>query len=99
MAPILKFFWLTLSQITGKVRITIRMDPRQLTSTFMAMRQRLLASARQILGNDDDAVDALQDAFVGLWSRAGSLSDAQREYRPAASQGRQTGRRRGIGNA
>lgn len=41
----------------------------------MAMRQRLLASARQILGNDDDAVDALQDAFVGLWSRAGSLSD------------------------
>lgn len=75
MAPILKFFWLTLSQITGKVRITIRMDPRQLTSTFMAMRQRLLASARQILGNDDDAVDALQDAFVGLWSRAGSLSD------------------------
>lgn len=41
----------------------------------MALRQRLLASARQILGNDDDAVDALQDAFVGLWSRAGSLSD------------------------
>lgn len=41
----------------------------------MAMRQRLLAIARQLLGNDDDAVDALQDAFVGLWTRADSLSD------------------------
>ncbi|WP_289733372.1 RNA polymerase sigma factor [Paramuribaculum intestinale] len=51
------------------------MDLRQLTSTFMAMRQRLLAIARQLLGNDDDAVDALQDAFVGLWTRSDSLSD------------------------
>lgn len=41
----------------------------------MAMRQRLLAIARQLLGNDDDAVDALQDAFVGLWNAADSLSD------------------------
>ncbi len=38
----------------------------------MAMRQRLLAIARQLLGNDDDAVDALQDALVGLWTRADS---------------------------
>ena len=41
----------------------------------MAMRRRLLATARQLLGNDDDAVDALQDAFVGLWTRADSFSD------------------------
>lgn len=41
----------------------------------MAMRQRLLATARQLLGNEDDAVDALQDAFVGLWTRADRFSD------------------------
>lgn len=40
-----------------------------LTSVFVNLRQRLRGLAAGILGNTDDADDALQDAFCRLWQR------------------------------
>lgn len=40
-----------------------------LTSTFAKLRNRLLATAASITRNDDDAADALQEAFCRLWQR------------------------------
>lgn len=45
------------------------MSDKLLTSTFTAMRKRLLSIAMHILPNEDDAADALQDAFCRLWPR------------------------------
>lgn len=43
-----------------------------LTSVFMRIKGRLRATAQRIV-SDDAADDALQDAFVRLWSRRGDL--------------------------
>ena len=45
------------------------MENDALTSAFMRLRQRLRNIATGILGDGDDADDALQDAFCRLWSR------------------------------
>lgn len=44
------------------------------TSTFTDIRIRLLSMASRFLGNDDDANDALQDAFCKLWQRHENIS-------------------------
>ena len=40
-----------------------------LTDTFMSLRTRFRTRARYILGNAEDAEDALQEAFFKLWTR------------------------------
>lgn len=50
-----------------------------LTSAFQRIRSRLLASSRRIVA-DDDAEDALQEAFCRLWSKHPAIeSEAQAE--------------------
>lgn len=45
-----------------------QMDNRTLTETFERLRGRLRRMASSMLGNDDDAEDALQDAFCRLFA-------------------------------
>lgn len=55
----------------------MQMKKDNLTSTFMALRDKLHRSALGFLKNDEDARDALQDTFLNLW-RSGSVeSDAE----------------------
>lgn len=51
------------------------MDAQHLSDLFAGLQARLRRSARQLLGNDDDAADALQDVFCALWSRRDSIAD------------------------
>lgn len=44
-----------------------------LTTTFLRLRGRLLASARRLLADDSAAEDALQEAFFKLWERRRSI--------------------------
>lgn len=53
------------------------MKTDHLTSTFMALRQRLHRSALAYLKDDDDARDALQDTFVRLWNSGDIESDTE----------------------
>ncbi len=48
-----------------------------LTSVFMHIRPRLLSRAGSILGDADEARDALQEAFCKLWGRRESISSVQ----------------------
>lgn len=51
-----------------------------LTYTFTALRKRFLRMAMHILPDEDDAADALQDAFCRLWPRRDSIdSEAEAE--------------------
>jgi RNA polymerase sigma-70 factor (ECF subfamily) len=56
------------------------MTEDNITSRFVALRQRLRLTAKRLLGTSEDADDALQDFFVKLWSRRelanGELNDA-----------------------
>lgn len=53
------------------------MKTDHLTSTFMALRQRLHRSALAYLKDDEDARDALQDTFVRLWKNGEMESDTE----------------------
>ena len=48
-----------------------------LLAAFERMRQQLLATARKMLANEEDAEDALQDAFANLWSRRERIKDEE----------------------
>ncbi len=48
------------------------MNTDNLTSSFLALRDKLHRSALGFLKNDEDARDALQDAFFNLW-RSGEV--------------------------
>ena len=51
-----------------------------LTHTFTALRNKFLRIAMHILPDEDDAADALQDAFCRLWPRRDSIySEAEAE--------------------
>ena len=44
--------------------------PRELlTDTYMTLRERFRMRARRILGNAEEAEDALQEAFYRLWAK------------------------------
>lgn len=53
------------------------MEQNNLTSTFSLLKTRLHIIATSILGNDDDAQDALQEAFYKLWKRHSDIKSRQ----------------------
>lgn len=53
----------------------ITMNPKRLTDTFLKMRTSLKSVALRITGNEPDSEDAIQDAFLRLWSRHESLQE------------------------
>ena len=44
-------------------------QPDRITIAFTTLREQMLSLAGRITGNRDDAVDAVQDAFVKLWQQ------------------------------
>lgn len=48
-----------------------------LTSVFIRIRPRLLSKANAMLGDSDEAQDALQEAFCKLWGRRKSITSVQ----------------------
>lgn len=53
------------------------MKKDNLTSSFLALRDKLHQSALGFLKNDEDARDALQDTFFNLWKNGDIESDAE----------------------
>ena len=53
------------------------MKTDNLTSSFLALRDRLHRSALGFLKNDEDARDALQDTFFNLWKDGDIESEAE----------------------
>ncbi len=48
-----------------------------LTSSFLALRDKLHRSAVGFLKNDEDARDALQDTFFNLWKNGGAETESE----------------------
>ncbi len=48
-----------------------------LTSSFLALRDKLHRSALGFLKNDEDARDALQDTFFNLWKNGGAETESE----------------------
>lgn len=48
-----------------------------LTSSFIALREKLHRSALGFLKNDEDAKDALQDTFFNLWRNGGAETETE----------------------
>ncbi len=61
------FFSVVVAKRT-KWSILIEMKKEILTSVYGRLRNRLISRARNVVGDDNDAKDILQDAFVRLWS-------------------------------
>ena len=53
------------------------MKTDNLTSSFLALRDKLHRSALGFLKNDEDAKDAMQDTFFNLWRNGDVKSDAE----------------------
>ncbi|MBP3298568.1 MAG: sigma-70 family RNA polymerase sigma factor [Muribaculaceae bacterium] len=53
------------------------MEKDYLTSSFIALRDKLHRSAIAFLKDDEDAKDAMQDAFLNLWKHGDMKSDAE----------------------
>ena len=53
------------------------MKTDHLTSSFLALRQRLHKSALAYLKDDEDARDALQDTYLKLWKSGNVESDSE----------------------
>ncbi len=53
------------------------MKTDNLTSSFLALRDRLHRSALGFLKDDEEAKDALQDTYVNLWSHGGAQSEPE----------------------
>ena len=52
-----------------------RMSDKTLTTVFTRLRNKFLNMALAILPSEDDAADALQDAFCKLWPRRDTIND------------------------
>jgi RNA polymerase sigma-70 factor (ECF subfamily) len=48
----------------------------RITTAFTALREQMLSLAERIIGNRDDAADAVQDAFVKMWQQRGRYKSA-----------------------
>lgn len=59
------------------VSIMKAMKTDNLTSSFLALRDKLHRSALGFLKNDEDARDALQDTFLNLWRNGGVETDTE----------------------
>lgn len=53
------------------------MNKDNLTSSFLALRDKLHRSALGFLKNDEDARDALQDTFFKLWKAGGVQTETE----------------------
>lgn len=53
------------------------MKTDNLTSSFLALRDKLHRSALGFLKNDEDARDALQDTYFSLWRNGGAETDSE----------------------
>lgn len=53
------------------------MKTDNLTSSFLALRDKLHRSALGFLKNDEDARDALQDTFFNLWKNGGADTETE----------------------
>lgn len=53
------------------------MKTDNLTSSFLALRDKLHKSALRFLKNDEDARDALQDTFFNLWRNGTVETEAE----------------------
>lgn len=53
------------------------MKTDNLTSSFLALRDKLHRSALGFLKNDEDAKDALQDTFFNLWRNGGAETETE----------------------
>lgn len=53
------------------------MKTDNITSSFMALRSKLHRSALSFLRNDEDAKDAVQDAFFNLYNKGAVKSEAE----------------------
>ncbi|WP_304685880.1 RNA polymerase sigma factor [Muribaculum intestinale] len=53
------------------------MKTDNLTSSFLALRDKLHKSALRFLKNDEDARDALQDTFFNLWRNGNVETEAE----------------------
>lgn len=51
------------------------MSDKILTNVFTMFRKKLLHTAMHILPSEDDAADALQEAFCKLWPRRDAIDD------------------------
>ena len=51
------------------------MESERFTGIFTRLQARLHHAASRMLGSDDEAADALQDAFCALWGRRGEIVD------------------------
>ena len=61
-------------RILGVKRIKT-MESERFTGIFTRLQARLHHAASRMLGSDDEAADALQDAFCALWGRRGEIVD------------------------
>ena len=52
-----------------------RMSDKTITTVFTRLRRKFLNMAMAILPNEEDAADALQDAFCKLWPRRDTIND------------------------
>lgn len=53
------------------------MKTDNLTSSFLALRDKLHRSALGFLKNDEDARDAIQDTFFNLWRDGGAATETE----------------------
>lgn len=53
------------------------MDGKSFASVFDDLRSRLMSVSRRIVGNQEDAADAVQDAFCRLWTRRGAMNSRE----------------------
>lgn len=61
------------------------MEKDFLTSAYLATRERLHGFATRMLRSDEDAADALQDAYLRLRCRGGIASDSEARHKLATA--------------